>query len=142
MQSRFIRSDEASLEQVPWGRLAWFSRPVDSGAEALAVVEVIFRAGTGHNFHKHPSQEEVIYVLEGEIEQWIGQERRVLAAGDSAVIAPSVVHASFNRGEGRARLLAILGPCVGREGYDVVDVSGEEPWSSVGQVSTGNARER
>ena len=37
----------------------------------LVVLEVTLSPTGGHNFHKHPQQEEVIYVIEGEIEQWL-----------------------------------------------------------------------
>jgi hypothetical protein len=39
------------------------------------------------------------------------------------------VHASFNVSERNAKILAILGPCVGAEGYELVDVSRQEPWA-------------
>jgi len=38
----------------------------------------------------------MIYVIEGEIEQWVDGEKRILRLGDSAFIAADVVHASFN----------------------------------------------
>ena len=40
-----------------------------------------------------------------------------------------VVHASFNTSDRNARLLAILGPCIGPEGYELVDVADQEPWA-------------
>lgn len=131
MKGGFIEAGDARREDIPWGALAWFSTPRDSGAKALAVVEVCFHPGGGHDFHLHPNQEEVIYVLEGEIEQWIDRERRILSAGDCAFIAAGVVHGSFNLSGRAVRVLAILGPCVGEAGYEVVDVSGTEPWASV-----------
>jgi hypothetical protein len=42
-----------------------------------------------------------------------------------------VVHASFNVSDQVARLLAVLSPSVGTEGYELVDVSGQEPWASI-----------
>jgi hypothetical protein len=39
------------------------------------------------------------------------------------------VHASFNVSDGNAKVLAILGPCIGADGYELVDVSGQEPWA-------------
>ena len=42
-----------------------------------------------------------------------------------------MVHASFNAGPGEARMLAILGPCVGNGGYELVDVAQEEPWKGL-----------
>lgn len=131
MSGGFVTSRDVSRVGVPWGSLAWLSTPATSGSKALVVVEVVFNPQDGHSFHKHPSQEEVIYVLEGEIEQWIDRERRVLGPGESAFIGADVVHASFNVGDGRARILAVLGPAVGAQGYELDDVAQQEPWISI-----------
>lgn len=131
MKGKFTSSTEARRDAVPWGSLAWFSSPADSEARSLVVIEVEINPGGGHSFHKHPNQEEAIYVIEGEIEQWVDRDRRTLGAGDSAFIGPDVVHASFNVSNRKAKLLAILGPSIGNEGYELVDVAGEEPWASI-----------
>lgn len=131
MTGKFTVSTEARRDAVPWGSLAWFSSPADSEARSLVVVEVDLNPGTGHDFHKHPNQEEVIYVIDGQVVQWVDRERRTLVAGDSAFIGPDVVHASFNVGDHNAKVLAILGPAIGEEGYELVDVAGEEPWASI-----------
>ena len=131
MTGKFTFSNEVRRDGVPWGSLSWLSTPTMTEAKALVAVEVTFDPRGGHSFHKHPNQEELIYVLEGEIEQWVDRESRVLGPGDSAFIGADVVHASFNLGGGSARILAILGPSVGEEGYELVDVSGEEPWASL-----------
>ncbi len=131
MQGGFISAVEARSEAIPLGTLAWFSAPPDTGAKSLAVVEVRFSPDGGHDFHLHPGQEEVIYVLEGKIEQWVGRDRRLLVAGDSAFITAGTPHASFNVTESDARILAILGPCVGETGYELVDLAGQEPWASL-----------
>ena len=131
MAGKFVSSAEVRREELSWGSLAWFSSPTVSSAKDLVVLEVTLNSGGGHNFHRHPNQEEVIYLLDGEIEQWIDREKRQLRAGDSALIGVDVVHASFNISSRQAKLLAILGPCVGPEGYELVDVAGQEPWVSL-----------
>jgi quercetin dioxygenase-like cupin family protein len=131
MIGRFISSTEVRREELEWGSLAWFSSPGASNAKDLVVLEVTLRPTGGHNFHKHPKQEELIYVIEGEIEQWVDQKKRILRSGDSAFIGADVVHASFNGSERIAKVLAILGPCVGSEGYELVDVAKQEPWVSL-----------
>lgn len=130
MNGRFVMSGDVEREQLEWGELGWISRPARTGAHHLTIIEVTLEPGFGHNFHKHPDQEEVIYVLAGEIEQWLEADKRVLHAGDSIFIAPNVVHASFNVGTAPARLHVALGPCVGAGGYELVDVSSEAPWST------------
>ena len=69
--------------------------------------------GQAHAFHRHPAQEEVIYVLSGTVEQWVDRDMRVLGPGDACFIPAGMVHASFHAGDGDARILAIFGPSVG-----------------------------
>jgi quercetin dioxygenase-like cupin family protein len=94
-------------------------------------IEATFLPGKCHDFHLHPGQEEVIYVIEGTIEQWIEHDKRMLTAGDSVVIPADAVHASFNDGTEAAKILAILSPAVGEDGYGLLDVAGDEPWASL-----------
>jgi quercetin dioxygenase-like cupin family protein len=132
MSGRFIPAAEVVRDKLDWGLLAWCCRPADTGAKDLVVMEVTLAPGAGHAFHKHPKQEEVIYVLDGEVEQWLDRQKRVLRSGDAVFIPGDAVHASFNVGKKDAKLLAIVGPCVNREnGYEVTEVAGEAPWSTL-----------
>jgi quercetin dioxygenase-like cupin family protein len=131
MIGTFMPAAEAEREQLEWGVLGWLSRPAATGAKQLVVIEVDLMPGFGHNFHKHPDQEETIYVIEGEIEQWLEKNSRNLKPGDSVFIGANVVHASFNVSDKPAKLLAILGPCVGEGGYELVEVFDQEPWKSL-----------
>ncbi|MCZ7648631.1 MAG: cupin domain-containing protein [Planctomycetota bacterium] len=128
---RFLPAAEADRETPDWGQLAWLSRPATTGAKQLTVIEVTLAPGGGHDFHRHPRQEEVIYVVAGQVEQWLGPEKRVLKAGDSVYIHANQVHASFNVFKADAKVLAILGPCAGEAGYELEDVSKQAPWKSL-----------
>ena len=137
MSGMFVPAKDATREQLDWGCLAWCSRPAGTGAKQLVVIEVTLTPGGGHAFHKHPRQEEVIYVIEGRVEQWLGRESRILASGDSVFIPGDVVHASFNASENNAKMLAILAPCVDQEnGYQVVEVADRD----AGRGAGGRAR--
>ena len=131
MTGKFVLAKDVVPEINDWGKLGWLSNPPNTGARDLTVIHVTLAPGKGHNFHKHPDQEEVIYVASGKVEQWIDREKRILGAGDSAFIPGGVVHASFNVGPGDATIVAILGPCVGTIGYELVDVAAEAPWSDL-----------
>ena len=131
MSGKFFTSDEIEREHLDWGSLAWCSRPQTTGAKDLVVIEVTLSPGHGHDFHKHPEQEEVIYVVSGEVEQWLREDKKTLSAGDSVFIPADVVHASFNVSSENTKLIAILGPCVGDEGYQLVDVADQAPWSGL-----------
>lgn len=136
MGKRFILGASAERQDFDWGSFLWVSRPATTGAKDLVVCRVEVYEGKGHDFHKHPAQEEVITVLEGRMEQWVDRERRVLEAGDSVFIPRDTVHASFNAGKSTLRVVAILGPCVGSDGYQLADVSAEEPWRTLRRPST------
>ena len=131
MNGKFITAAKMERDRLDWGVMGWLSRPATTGAKDLVVIEVTLEPGGGHNFHKHPGQEEVIYVVAGAVEQWVEKESAILRPGDGVFIGADVVHASFNTGSESARLIAILGPCVGDAGYQLVEVFGEEPWASL-----------
>ena len=131
MHRRFAIAGETETEVLDWGMLKWMSNPPSTGARYLTVIDVTLAPGKGHDFHKHPDQEEVIYIAAGTVEQWVDREKRVLGPGDSAFIPADVVHASFNVGDTDAKIAAILGPCVGDIGYELVDVAGEAPWNGL-----------
>jgi quercetin dioxygenase-like cupin family protein len=127
----FLSTAQVEREHLTWGSLGWMSRPASTGAKELVVIEVNLAQGHGHNFHKHPDQEEMIYVIEGQIEQWLEQTFQLLNPGDSVFIPKDIVHASFNTSANPAKLLAILAPCVTEAGYVSVEVGDQEPWKSL-----------
>lgn len=131
MSGKFVIRKEVSPEVLDWGELRWLSNPPTTGAGQLTVIDVTLTPGKGHNFHRHPDQEEVLLIVAGTVEQWIGEEKRLLGPGDSAFVPKGVVHASFNAGSGEARIAAILGPCVGEVGYVSVEMGAEAPWNSL-----------
>jgi len=129
MLGKFMLETETRPDVLDWGRISWLSTPKATGAKQLTVIGGSIFPGKGHTFHHHPDQEEVLYVISGTIEQWVDRERRILGPGDSAYFPAGVVHATFNVGREEAKVLAILGPCVGEGGIEQVDVSGEAPWT-------------
>jgi quercetin dioxygenase-like cupin family protein len=132
---RFVTPAEMQVEHLPWGPHEWLCRPGLTEASRLQLVRVRMPPGTGHAFHRHPSLEEVIYVIEGRAEQWVGRVRRDLGPGDIAHIPADEVHATYNAGDSTLVFLAILSPAAS-DGPAVVDVSREEPWASL-RASTG-----
>lgn len=126
----FVTKDNVQIEQLPWGPHHWLCRPGLVDNDKLALVRVHMPAGTGHAFHRHPTMEEIIYVVEGKAEQWVDRERRTLDAGEIAHIPRDMVHATYNPFDTTLVFLAILSP--GQlDGPGAVDVSHEAPWSSL-----------
>ena len=127
---RFVTAREMQVESSPWGPHEWLSRPGLTDAEELLLVRVLMPAGRAHQFHRHPAMEEIIYVVSGTAEQWVGREKRTLRAGESAHIPRDVVHGTYNAGDDTLVFLAILSPAK-FAGPPLVDVHTEEPWRSL-----------
>jgi quercetin dioxygenase-like cupin family protein len=129
--SRFVKQAEIEQEQFDWGVVGWRCVPA-TGATHLVVMDVTLDPGGGHDFHRHPGQEEMIIVKRGQITQYLERECATLGAGDSVFIDADLVHASFNDDDEPALLQVIIAPSLGEgTGYGLVDVSGEEPWASL-----------
>ena len=94
MIGKFITAGELERDTLDWGQVGWVSRPATTEAKQLAVLEVTLNPGAGHDFHKHPDQEEVIYVIKGEVEQWLDQEKQILGPGDSIFISKAIKRSS------------------------------------------------
>lgn len=127
---RFITAGEAEVEYAPWGKHWWLSRPGLTDTSQLILVRVTMRPGAGHQFHHHPAREEIVYVVDGVAEQWVGPEKRRLKAGECAFIPMKVVHAIHNASRRPMTFLAILSPARAK-GPFLVDCYEEEPWRSL-----------
>ena len=127
---RFITTAEALKEDFKGRTNYWLCRPEIADAKDLQLCRAVLPAGEGHPFHTHPELEEIIYVLEGQVEQWVETEKRMLQPGEVAHIPAGVVHATFNPTGADAVILAILSPAKS-QGPFMMDVSGEEPWKSL-----------
>jgi mannose-6-phosphate isomerase-like protein (cupin superfamily) len=55
-------------------------------------------------------QEEVYFLLEGEAEMCLGEERRILKAGQAVFIPPKVFHQMTNVGSAPAKMMYCYGP--------------------------------
>jgi quercetin dioxygenase-like cupin family protein len=129
--SSFVKQNDVRQETFDWGTIGWRLTP-DKGSTHLVIMDVTLEPGEGHNFHRHPGQEEMIIVKEGVITQYIEQDSTSLGVGDSVYLDADVIHASFNDGGETAHLQVVIGPSLGGEtGYGLDDVSGEEPWASL-----------
>jgi quercetin dioxygenase-like cupin family protein len=131
MPQKFILQADLQPNDMDFGRLSFLSHPSTTGAKHLTILFVSVLPGKGHDFHYHPNQEEVIYVLSGTVEAWVEREKRILGPGDGVFVPPGIIYGAFNAGSHEARVLPILGPSISDMGIEIVDVSGEAPWNTL-----------
>jgi len=66
--------------------------------------------GTGDEAYTHDSDEEVVVVLEGSLDLWVGGEHYRLQTGDAVTHSSRVPHRNTNPGPGVARVLFCITP--------------------------------
>jgi quercetin dioxygenase-like cupin family protein len=124
---RFVTSAEKVDGHSPWAFEEWLCREDVVSNRDLLLVRANFEPGCAHQFHTHPNREELIYVLSGRAEQWVGREHRILVPGEVAFIPKGEVHGTYNPFRERLVILAILAPSNAAPPA-LVDVSKEQPW--------------
>ena len=127
---RFVTSEDADVEVLPWGPHEWLSKVGLTESRHLQLVRVTMPPGKAHRFHRHPGFEEILYYLEGRAEQWVGQEHRILGPGEVAHVPINEVHGTYNVFDEPVVFLAILSPAT-YDGPALIDVSEDEPWRSL-----------
>jgi transcriptional regulator with XRE-family HTH domain len=66
--------------------------------------------GTGEEPYTHDSDEEVVVVLAGVLDLWVGEEHYVLREGDAIAFPSRIPHWNMNRGDEPASVLFCLTP--------------------------------
>ena len=66
--------------------------------------------GTGDEPYAHESDEEVLIVLEGSLDLWVGSEEYHLATGDAVTYPSRIPHRNTNPGPGVTRILFCMTP--------------------------------
>jgi len=85
-QRRFVTAAEKVDFTSPWTIEEWLCRGDIVNNEQLMLVRANMEPGRSHPFHTHPTREEIIYIISGRAEQWVGKEHRILGPGEIAFI--------------------------------------------------------
>jgi quercetin dioxygenase-like cupin family protein len=66
--------------------------------------------GQSQKLHQHEEADKIYYVLEGEVEVQVGEEKQVCRAGQLVLAPAGKLHGVHNGGQGNATLLALMAP--------------------------------
>jgi len=127
---RFVTASEIVNGRSPWAFEEWLCRSDVVPNQDLLMVRVTIEPGRCHAFHTHPNREEILYVLSGRAEQWVGREHRTIGSGEMAFVPKGEVHGTYNVFKEPLVFLAILAPS-GAPEPALVDVSKQEPWAGL-----------
>jgi quercetin dioxygenase-like cupin family protein len=66
------------------------------GGEQVLLCHVVYEPGTRVSRHSHPEAEQVMWIVDGSVEMTIGDETRMLGAGDVAVVNRGIEHELYS----------------------------------------------
>jgi oxalate decarboxylase/phosphoglucose isomerase-like protein (cupin superfamily) len=104
--------DDVKTRVFDWGTIKWLVTPhLDEGA-GLTTGEVIVYPGRGHAPHRHPGEEEVLYVISGKGHQTVGEDDPgfPISEGDVVYIPVNVLHSTYNTTWSPLRLIVVYTP--------------------------------
>lgn len=110
-----IHPDEVEAFGFDWGRLALTVGPEVNGATGFSGGVVSLQPGQGHARHNHPDAEEIIFVVSGNGEQMVEDERgepivRPVRPGCTVYVPQARFHATRNTGTEPMRLFVVYTP--------------------------------
>ncbi len=111
MGSTVVREEERRFTPVEWGRTKNLFGPENVGAQYLKINITEYSAGGEHALHRHPDQEEVIYILDGEGISRTNSGDQPIRAGSFVFVPADTDHATINlRKDKPMKAIIIKGP--------------------------------
>ena len=113
------KPDDVQTRVFDWGTIKWLVTPHLVEGAGLTTGEVIIYPGQGHEPHRHPGEEEVLYVISGKGSQTVGDgEPFDIQEGDAIYIPRDTLHSTFNTTWSPLRLIAVYTPGGAETGLD------------------------
>ncbi len=93
-------ASEADAHRIveDWGSLNWLASAQIGNAEGVTVGRVIIKPGRSNPRHRHSTCEEVLYLLSGRLQHWVGDVSVILEAGDTLTVPAYTAHYAVNIG--------------------------------------------
>ncbi len=110
MQPKVLQSRDGGTDISSPGRQSLSLLVGEETAGKLYATDVFLMPGFGAPSHHQPTEEELWYLLEGELDVRVGRRRTTIRAGSFAYIPRKTTHAFRNNGSAPARLLAWNSP--------------------------------
>jgi oxalate decarboxylase/phosphoglucose isomerase-like protein (cupin superfamily) len=111
----FVYPKDVDKFGFDWGQLSLTVAPEVNGAKTFSGGVVDLPSGQGHSRHNHPGSEEIIFVISGEGEQMVEDEKgnpivKKVTAGCTVFVPDSRFHSTLNTGKGPMQLFVVYSP--------------------------------
>ncbi len=91
-----VLNGEIPFRQVEWGLTKDLVGPEGMGSEHIRLKITEYQPGFTHKLHMHPTQEEVIFVLDGRGITETGEDKIEIGPGSVVFVPAGVYHATVN----------------------------------------------
>ena len=111
----FVYPKEVGAFGFDWGRLSLTVAPEVNGAARFSGGVVDLPPGKGHTRHNHPGAEEIIFVISGNGEQMVEDEKgnpvvAKVGPGCTIYVPESRFHSTLNTGDQPMQLFVVYSP--------------------------------
>ncbi len=96
MAHSVVTEHEMKFEVVEWGQTKSIFGPENVGSRNVRINITEYAPGTEHKLHKHPRQEEIIYVLEGNGISRTKEGDKPISPGSFVYVPANTDHATIN----------------------------------------------
>lgn len=107
IEEYLTRGDDARIDEFDWGEIAWLDGDELTTGAGLSAARVTIRAGERNAAHRHPNCSEVLYLLAGELDHTLGEERTLLEPGDLLHVPQDAPHQATSTGTEDAVALVV-----------------------------------
>lgn len=135
MQQRY--SDVTPYVTKDGSEIRELMHPAVHGNRAQSLAEATVFPGSGTLLHRHRETEELYHITAGEGWMTLGEERFVVAAGDTVCIPPGTPHRIETRGAAPLRLLCCCAPAYRHEDTELLAEDGSPRPGEVRPGETG-----
>ena len=94
--------------------------PSVHGNAKQSLAEATVQPGCTTRLHRHRTTEEIYYIVQGEGEMVLGDERFRVRAGDTICIPPGAAHCIENSGSAALRILCACSPAYDHRDTDLL----------------------
>lgn len=105
MSYSVLCAPDATRIDEDWGSLTWMAGNMVGNTRGITLGRVVIRKGRSNPRHSHPNCEEVLHLLRGRLEHTVGDEKLLLEAGDTLVVAEGLAHNARNIGDEDADMI-------------------------------------
>ena|SRR5215212_49388 len=93
-----VKANEAIVQEFDWGQLHWLANGAIGNSNDMTFGQCLIKPGCENPRHLHPNCEEILYVVSGKIAHSLEDDSFEMAAGDTVVIPPNLMHNARNVG--------------------------------------------